>query len=282
MMTESRRLRGSHSVSVVTAYVMVGLGSLIMLAPFYFMFVFATHTKSEIFTLPPPLWPGTAFFENLKILTEKIHFWNSLGWSLYIALASTALTLIFCSMGGYAFAMFEFKFKKPLFLLVMGTMLIPSFLGMIPTFMIMDVLGWIDQPHALFIPGAASAFGIFLMRQFVLTSIPRELIEAARMDGCSELGIYARIVLPLLQPALGTLGLITFIASWNNFIGPLVVMRSPEMYTLPLALRSMQSPVDTEWGALMAGSAIATVPLLILFAFSSKRLIEGLTSGAVK
>lgn len=282
MMAESRRLSGNHSLSVVTAYVMVGLGSLIMLAPFYFMFVFATHSKTEIFTLPPPLWPGTAFFENLKILTEKIHFWNSLGWSLYIALASTVLTLIFCSMGGYAFAMFEFKFKKPLFLLVMGTMLIPSFLGMIPTFMIMDVLGWIDQPHALFIPGAASAFGIFLMRQFVLTSIPRELIEAARMDGCSELGIYARIVLPLLQPALGTLGLITFIASWNNFIGPLVVMRSPEMYTLPLALRSMQSPVDTEWGALMAGSAIATIPLLILFAFSSKRLIEGLTSGAVK
>lgn len=281
-MAESRRLSGNHSVSVLTAYVMVGLGSLIMLAPFYFMFVFATHSKTEIFTLPPPLWPGTAFFENLKILTEKIHFWKSLGWSLYIALASTALTLIFCSMGGYAFAMFEFKFKKSLFLLVMGTMLIPSFLGMIPTFMIMDVLGWIDQPHALFIPGAASAFGIFLMRQFVLTSIPRELIEAARMDGCSELGIYARIVLPLLQPALGTLGLITFIASWNNFIGPLVVMRSPEMYTLPLALRSMQSPVDTEWGALMAGSAIATIPLLILFAFSSKRLIEGLTSGAVK
>jgi len=281
-MAESRRLSGNHSVSVLTAYAMVGLGSLIMLAPFYFMFVFATHSKTEIFTLPPPLWPGTAFFENLKILSEKIHFWKSLGWSLYIALASTALTLIFCSMGGYAFAMFEFKFKKPLFLLVMGTMLIPSFLGMIPTFMIMDVLGWIDQPHALFIPGAASAFGIFLMRQFVLTSIPRELIEAARMDGCSELGIYARIVLPLLQPALGTLGLITFIASWNNFIGPLVVMRSPEMYTLPLALRSMQSPVDTEWGALMAGSAIATIPLLILFAFSSKRLIEGLTSGAVK
>ncbi len=281
-MAESRRLSGNHSVSVLTASVMVGLGSLIMLAPFYFMFVFATHSKTEIFTLPPPLWPGTAFFENLKILTEKIHFWKSLGWSLYIALASTALTLIFCSMGGYAFAMFEFKYKKPLFLLVMGTMLIPSFLGMIPTFMIMDALGWIDQPHALFIPGAASAFGIFLMRQFVLTSIPRELIEAARMDGCSELGIYARIVLPLLQPALGTLGLITFIASWNNFIGPLVVMRSPEMYTLPLALRSMQSPVDTEWGALMAGSAIATIPLLILFAFSSKRLIEGLTSGAVK
>jgi multiple sugar transport system permease protein len=185
-------------------------------------------------------------------------------------------------MGGYAFAMFEFKFKQPLFLLVLGTMLIPSFLGMIPTFMIMDAIGWIDQPRALYIPGAASAFGIFLMRQFVTTSIPKDLIEAARMDGCSELGIYWRIVLPLLKPAMGTLGLITFIASWNNFIGPLIVMRSPDMYTLPLALRSMQSPVNTEWGAVMAGSAIATLPLLVLFAISSRRLIDGLTAGAVK
>ncbi|MEY4448269.1 MAG: hypothetical protein RLZZ433_1284 [Pseudomonadota bacterium] len=282
MINTSSRSSAHPRMSEISAYLLVGLGALIMLAPFYFMFVFATHSKADIFTLPPPLLPGAAFFDNLKILTEKIPFWNSLGWSLYIALASTALTLVFCSMGGYAFAMFEFKFKKPLFILVMGTMLIPSFLSMIPTFMIMDLLGWIDQPHALYIPGAASAFGIFLMRQFVMSSIPKDLIEAARMDGCSELGIYARIVLPLLQPALGTLGLITFIASWNNFIGPLVVMRSPEMYTLPLALRSMQSPVDTEWGALMAGSAIATVPLLILFAFSSKRLIEGLTTGAVK
>jgi multiple sugar transport system permease protein len=282
MINTSARSSASPRMSELSAYLLVALGALIMLAPFYFMFVFATHSKADIFTLPPPLLPGTSFFDNLKILTEKIPFWNSLGWSLYIALASTALTLVFCSMGGYAFAMFEFKFKKPLFILVMGTMLIPSFLSMIPTFMIMDLLGWIDQPHALYIPGAASAFGIFLMRQFVMSSIPKDLIEAARMDGCSELGIYARIVLPLLQPALGTLGLITFIASWNNFIGPLVVMRSPERYTLPLALRSMQSPVDTEWGALMAGSAIATVPLLILFAFSSKRLIEGLTTGAVK
>jgi multiple sugar transport system permease protein len=185
-------------------------------------------------------------------------------------------------MGGYAFALFEFRFKNALFGLVMGTLLLPSFMNMIPTFMIMDVLGWIDQPRALYLPGAASAFGIFLMRQFVTSSIPKDLVEAARMDGCSELGIYARIVLPLLRPAMGTLGLITFIASWNNFIGPLIVMRSPEMYTLPLALRSLQSPVDTEWGALMAGSAIATVPLLILFALSSRQLISGLTAGAVK
>ncbi len=264
------------------AYALVGVGALVMLLPFYFMFVFASHSRTEIFNLPPPLFFGSNFLSNLDILTTKIAFWRSLGWSLYVALASTALTLLFCSMGGYAFAMYEFRGKQPLFTLVMGTMLLPSFLGMIPSFMIMDAFGWIDQPRALYIPGAASAFGIFMMRQFVSSAIPRDLVEAARMDGCGEWGIYWRIVLPLLKPALGTLGLITFIASWNNFIGPLIVMRSPEMYTLPLALRSMQSPVNTEWGAVMAGSAIATLPLLVLFAISSRRLIDGLTAGAVK
>ena len=264
------------------AYCVVGVGALIMLAPFYFMFVFATHSRTEIFSLPPPMFFGDDFLANLKILTEKMPFWRNLGWSLYVALASTALTLLFCSMGGYAFALFDFRFKNALFGLVLGTMLLPSFMNMIPTFMIMDALGWIDQPKALYIPGAASAFGIFLMRQFVASSIPKDLVEAARMDGCSEVGIYARIVLPLLKPALGTLGLITFIASWNNFIGPLIVMRSPDMYTLPLALRSLQSPVNTEWGALMTGSAIATLPLVVLFVLSSRQLISGLTAGAVK
>ena len=266
----------------LAAYALVGIGALIMLAPFYFMFVFATHARTEIFSLPPPIWFGDDLPGNLKILTERLPFWRNLGWSLYVAIASTVLTLLFCSMGGYAFARFDFKHKNALFALVMGTMLLPSFMNMIPTFMIMDALGWIDQPRALYIPGAASAFGIFLMRQFVTTSIPKDLIEAARMDGCGELGIYWRIVLPLLKPALGTLGLITFIASWNNFIGPLIVMRSPEMYTLPLALRSLQSPVNTEWGALMTGSAIATLPLVVLFVLSSRQLISGLTAGAVK
>ncbi len=264
------------------AHLLVGVGGLLMLAPFWFMFVFATHSRTDIFSLPPPLWFGDASLGNLQILTSRLPFWRNLGLSLYVAAASTGFTLLFCSMGGYAFAMFEFRFKRALFALVMGTLLVPSFMNMIPTFMIMNALGWIDQPRALFIPGAANAFGVFLVRQFVIASIPRDLVEAARMDGCSELGIYWRIVLPLLRPALGTLGLITFIASWNNFIGPLIVMRSPEMYTLPLALRALQSPVDTEWGALMTGSAIATLPLLVLFMLSSRQLIAGLTSGAVK
>ncbi len=272
----------SHQLSSFAAYTVVIVGALIMLAPFYFMFVFASHSRSEILSLPPPLFFGNDFLANVKILTDRLPFWKNLGWSLYVALASTALTLLFCSMAGYAFAMFEFRFKKFLFAVVLGTMILPSFMNMIPTFMVMDALGWIDEARALYLPGAASAFGIFLMRQFALTSIPKDLLEAARIDGCGEFTIYARIVVPLLKPAMGTLGLITFIASWNNFIGPLIVMRSLDRYTLPLALRSLQSPVDTEWGALMAGSAIATIPLLILFVISSRQLISGLTTGAVK
>ncbi|MEY3427796.1 MAG: hypothetical protein RIS60_1148 [Pseudomonadota bacterium] len=276
------RMKSNFDTSKFVAYLFVLVGALIMLAPFYFMFVFATHSRTEIFSMPPPLWFGSALLENMNILTEKIPFWKNLGWSLYVAIASTVLTLLFCSMAGYAFALMEFKYKNFLFAWVLGTMLIPSFMNMIPTFMVMDLLGWIDEHRALYLPGAAGAFGIFLMRQFASTAIPKELIEAARMDGCGEFAIYWRIVLPLLKPALGTLGLVTFIGSWNNFIGPLIVMRTADNYTLPLALRSLQSPVNTEWGALMTGSAIATIPLIFLFAISSRQLIAGLTAGAVK
>ena len=275
-------MKSNFDTPKFVAYLFVLAGALIMLAPFYFMFVFATHSRTEIFSMPPPLWFGSALLENMNILTEKIPFWKNLGWSLYVAIASTVLTLLFCSMAGYAFALMEFKFKNFLFAWVLGTMLIPSFMNMIPTFMVMDLLGWIDEHRALYLPGAAGAFGIFLMRQFASTAIPKELIEAARMDGCGEFAIYWRIVLPLLKPALGTLGLVTFIGSWNNFIGPLIVMRTADNYTLPLALRSLQSPVNTEWGALMTGSAIATIPLIFLFAISSRQLIAGLTAGAVK
>ena len=274
--------RREGRLTPLAAYAVVGVGALIMLAPFWFMFVFATQSRSAIFHMPPPLWFGDSLVANWTILTAKMPFWRNLGWSLYVALASTGLTLLFCSMGGYAFARLEFRGREPLFALVMGTMLLPGFMNMIPSFMIMDALGWIDQHRALYIPGAASAFGIFLVRQFALNAIPRELIEAARMDGCSEFGIWWRVALPLLRPALGTLGLTTFIGSWNNFMGPLIVMRSAENYTLPLALRGLQAPTNTEWGALMTGSAIATIPLMVLFVISSRQLIAGLTAGAVK
>jgi multiple sugar transport system permease protein len=264
------------------AYAIVGVGALIMLVPFYFMFVFATQSRTDIFNVPPPLWFSDQLVHNLGVLAGRLPFWKNVGWSLYVGLMSTALTLLFCSMAGYAFAMLEFRFKKTLFALVLATLMVPSFMNMIPTFMVMDALGWIDTHRALYLPGAASAFGIFLMRQFAASTVPKELLSAARIDGAGELTIYWRIALPLMKPALGTLGLITFISSWNNFMGPLIVLRSADNYTLPLALRSLFSTTSTEWGALMAGSAIATLPLIVLFVISSRQLIAGLTAGAVK
>jgi multiple sugar transport system permease protein len=266
----------------VVGYVVVGLGLLTMMAPFYFTFVFATHERTNIFSVPPPLWFGDNLFANLQLLFETVPFWRNLGMSLYVAFMTTALNLLLCSLGGFAFAAYEFRFKNALFAVAVASMIFPAYLNMVPQFLVMDFLGWIDQPRALYVPGAAGALGIFLMRQYIAAAVPKELLDAARIDGCSEWRIYWSIVLPLIGPALGTLGLITFITSWNNFVAPLVVMHSPENFTIPLALRSMQNPAATEWGAVMAGSAIAVLPLLIVFVFSSRRLIEGLTAGAVR
>jgi multiple sugar transport system permease protein len=279
---DRRRLARGLTPSTLVAYLLVAAGALLLIAPLYFTFVFATHTRSDIFATPPPLWFGGNFMANLDLLLERLPFWRNLAMSLYVASATTVLNLFLCTLAGYAFAVYEFRFKKQLFAMVVGSMMLPSFLNMIPSFMVMDLLGWLDQPRALYIPGAAGALGIFMMRQYISSAVPGDLIDAARMDGCGEFRIYASVVLPLLGPALGTLGLITFISSWNNFVGPLVVMRSAENFTLPLALRSMQSPNNTEWGALMAGSAIAILPLLIVFFFSARRLVAGLTAGAVR
>ena len=265
------------------AYGIVGAGAIIMLAPFYFMFIFATHTDRSILSVPPPLLPGGEFFNNVRILLHRVpFFWHNIGWSFYIAIVTTVLNLFFCSLAGFAFALYDFRFKKKLFAMVMGTMLMPAFVTMIPTVLVMSWLDWLNKPRALFIPAACGALGIFMMRQYISSAIPRELVDAARMDGCGEFGIYFRVVLPLVTPALGTLGLVTFIASWNNFLGPLIVMRDMENFTVPLALRSMQGTGQTPWGAICAGSAIAVLPLMVMFVFASRRLIDGLTAGAVK
>ena len=268
--------------ATLAAHTLVALGAILLVSPFWFTFVFASHTRSAIFNTPPPFWFGSAALSNLQLLLERLPYWHNFGMSLYVALMTTVLNLLLCSMGGYAFAIYEFRFKRPLFAVVLASMMLPAFLNMIPSFMVMQALGWIDEPRALYVPGAAGALGVFLMRQYIGSAIPRELIDAARMDGCGEFRIFWSVVLPLVGPALGTLGLITFINSWNNFLAPLVVMRSAENYTLPLALRSMQSPNNTEWGALMVGSAIAMLPLLVAYVFSARRLVAGLTAGAVR
>ena len=265
------------------ALAIVLAGALLMVAPFYLMFVFATHTDSAILSLPPPLWFGDALGDNLRTLLGKLPtLWQNLGYSVYVALAITALNLFFCALAGHAFALLDFPGREALFNFVLATLLLPAFLGMVPTVMMMSWLGWMNEHRALIVPAACGAVGVFMMRQYIRAAVPRDLIDAARLDGCSEFGIFWRVVLPLVVPALGTLGLITFIGAWNNFVGPLVVISEPERYTLPLALRSLQSTGQTPWGAICAGAAMAVLPLMLMFTLASRRLIEGLSAGAVK
>lgn len=264
------------------AFALLAAGVVVMVAPFWFTFVFATRERAEIFSLPPPLWFGDHLLANLRLLADRLPFWRNLGMSLYVATMTTALNLVLCAMAGHAFAVYRFRGQRALMALLVGSMMVPPFLHMIPGFLVMDLLGWIDEPRALWVPGAASALGVVLMRQYIAGAVPRDLVEAARLDGCSEFRIFRSVVLPLCRPALGTLGLVTFIGAWNNFVGPLVLMRSPERYPVPLALRSLQSPDSAEWGAVMAGTAIAMLPLLAVFVLSVRRLVAGLTAGAVR
>jgi multiple sugar transport system permease protein len=276
----ARRLPGP---ATVLALLLVLAGAVLMMAPFYLMFVFATHTDSAILSLPPPLWFGDALGDNLRTLLQKLPWlWHNLAYSVYVALAITALNLFFCALAGYAFALMEFPGREALFNAVLATLLLPAFLGMVPTVMMMSWLGWMNEHRALIVPGACGAVGVFMMRQYIRAAVPRDLIDAARLDGCSEFGIFWRVVLPLVVPALGTLGLITFIGAWNNFVGPLVVLSDPERFTLPLALRSLQSTGQAPWGAICAGAALAVLPLMLMFMLASRRLIEGLSAGAVK
>lgn len=256
--------------------------ALLTVFPFYWMFVLATHTRETIFSAPPPLWFGDDLARNYEALLDALPFWRTIWNSVYIAVLSTATTVFFCSLAGFGFAMYDFKGKNAMFAFVLVSLMVPQLLNIIPYYLIIDFLGWLDQPRAVWFPGMANAFGIFLMRQYIASSLPRELLDAARIDGATEFRIYRSIVLPLVRPAIATLALITFINQWNNFLGPLVVLRSRDSYTLPLALRSLQGLVNTDWGAVMLGTALAVLPLLILFFLASRQVIAGLVAGSVK
>ena len=278
----TQKKSGVH-VSKVILIIMMLLLALATVFPFYWMYILMTHNRDTIFAAPPPLTFGDDLRRNYDALLAAVPFWKSMWNSLYLGFMTTVTTLFFCSLGGFALAMYDFKFKKQIFGFIVATFLIPPILNLIPFFLIIQALGWINEPKSLWVPGMASAFGIFMMRQFFASGMPKELMDAARMDGATELRIFWNIALPLVQPGLATLGLITFINSWNGFLGPLVVLRAKEVMTAPLALRSLQGLAGTtDWGAVILGAALTVTPLLLIFFIASKQIVEGLTQGAVK
>jgi multiple sugar transport system permease protein len=270
----------------ILLYLPVLFWSVVVIFPFWYMIVLATKTNADIFNFPPPLSFDKDFFNNVvtnwNVLFNKVQFWRNLWNSVYIAVMSTALTLFVCSLTGYTFAVYEFKGKEIIFTMLLFTMMIPSMVTLIPYFSMMQTFGWIDQARALYLPGAASAYGVFLIRQYVESSMPKDVLEAARIDGCTEFGIYWRIVIPLITPILGSLGIITFIGSWNNYMQALVVMTNENSYTIPVALSRLQGQQTIDYGAIFVGTAISVIPLIIVFIFMSSMIIDRVMEGSVK
>ena len=256
--------------------------SAFMILPFIWMVSTSLKPADEIFAIPPIIISPNSSLNAYVYLQEQ---YNILGivWNTFVvAFGATMLRLFFCALGGYGFAKFKFPGQGALFAFLLGTMVIPSVVTLVPVYIIMRDLKWIDTFWPLIIPGAANAFGIFFMRQYIM-SVSNELMDAARIDGAGEFTIFWRIILPIIAPGLTSLGLIFFMGSWNDFLGPLIYMKSPEHFTLPLIIRSLVGPVGrTVYDVQMATSVISLIPLLIIFLIFQRRFVEGITAGAIK
>lgn len=288
---------------LVVGYTVLTAATVAVMLPLLWMLGSSFKTGGEIFSPPPSvaearerdpkshpgmlpmlkdvLIPREPTTENYTRLFAELPFGRFFLNSVFVSTASTLLTLFFCSLGGYAFAKFMFPGRGPLFAIVLGSMMIPFHLLLVPLFALMDKLNWFDTFRAIIVPFSASAFGIFLLRQYT-QSVPDDLIDAARIDGCGEFGIYWRIILPMVKPALGTLTIFTFMASWNNFLWPLIILRTDEKYTLPLGLANLVGVYSQDYGMLMAGTLLSTLPIIILFIAMQREFVSGITLGAVK
>jgi ABC-type glycerol-3-phosphate transport system permease component len=264
-------------------HVFLILTSLFMALPFFWMLSTSLKPESEIFQLPPILISQNMTIEAYRNLIQERHFLRILANTFVVAFSATALQLFFCSLCGYGFAKFKFPGRTQLFSFLLATMIVPFSVMMVPLYVLMLRLNWVDSFWPLIVPGAANAFGIFFMRQYIL-SIDNELLDSARIDGASEFTIYSRIVVPIILPGLTSLGLIFFMASWNNFMWPLVILKSPLNLTLPIAIRSIIGSMIGRpvYNLQMAGSVISIIPLLIIFLVFQRRFLEGITAGAIK
>ncbi|MER6942910.1 carbohydrate ABC transporter permease [Nonomuraea sp. NPDC000554] len=253
----------------------------LVLAPFYWLVVASTHSTAEVFGNPPPLLPGAHLLENLANLESSIGFSRVVLNSVLIATIYTVLAGLVCTMAGYGFAKYDFRGKELLFGLLMLGLIIPSQVTLVPLFKMMLALDWLNTYQAIILPNLALPFGIFLMRQS-MSALPTELLSAGRVDGCGELRLFVRVVLPPMRPALAALGIYLFLYQWNDFVWPLIALRTRDAYTIPLAIASLQGATETDYGQILAGTAVAAIPMAILFLLLQRHFVSGLLAGAVK
>lgn len=272
---------GTRTQRIIT-HVILLLFLVASIFPFYWMIVMSTNTTSDIYRIPPKIIFGDQLWVNITHVLQNIDFLTDFGNTLLIAVSVTVLVLFFCSIAGFTFAKFEFPGKKTLFVILLGTMIIPSAGSLVASFVIMADLGWIGTFLPLIIPSMVTAFGIFWMRQYSLSAIQSDLIDAGRIDGCSHLRLYWSVALPTLRPALGFLGVITFINAWNDYLWPLIVLNDPKTYTLQLALAQLNGVYSTDYSMVMAGTLMSTIPLIIIFFIGARQFIANISAGALK
>ncbi|MFB4268288.1 carbohydrate ABC transporter permease [Nonomuraea sp. GTA35] len=263
-------------------YLLLAVATLACVFPLYWMFVVATTDTATATRLPPEVVPGGNFFHLAGLVFSTVPFVRSIVNSLVVAGTIGVGHAVLCSLAGFAFAKLRFPGRNALFLVVVLTMTVPTQLAVIPQYMIISSLGWVDTLQALIVPGLASAFGIFWMRQHLATTISDEILQAARIDGAGTWQIYWRIAFPLVRPAAFVLGLLGFVTAWNDFLWPFIVLKSPEMYTAQIAIKALQNSYTVDLGLAMSGSFLATLPLIVLFVFVGRRMVAGIMDGAFK
>ncbi|GIJ29196.1 sugar ABC transporter permease [Micromonospora qiuiae] len=268
----------------IGAYLFLSLTALFAAFPLYWMFVIATSTDEATAQLPPVVIPGDQFLVNLEEVfsLQDVYFAASLVNSVIVATVVTASVLFFCSLAGFAFAKLRFRGSRPLLLFVILTLTVPNQLGVVALYIVMGKLGWNGTLLAVIVPGMVTAFGVFYMRQFIVNSVPDELVESARVDGATTMRVYWSIVLPAVRPALAVLGLLTFVATWNDFQWPLITLNGTDYPTSMVAISDLASGNYVIYRRVLAGAFVATVPLLIMLVIGGRQIVRGIMEGAVK
>jgi multiple sugar transport system permease protein len=282
MADETTAMVGTRKHGSWLLYVLLSLAFIAVISPFVWMVLGSFKSEGELLKAPPTWWPQQASLDNYSQLFDRLAFGTFFANSTIVAAVVTAGNLLFCSMLGYALAMLNFRGKRLIFTIVMGTLMIPGVVTFVPLFVLVANVGLVDTLPGLILPFLVAPFGVFLMRQFFL-GLPRDLLDAGRVDGAGELRIFRKIYLPLAGPALATLGILTFLASWNNFLWPLVVAQNQETYTLPVALALYSTGQNsTQYGLLLAGATVVVIPVLVVFLVFQRRFIEGIATTGIK
>jgi lactose/L-arabinose transport system permease protein len=271
------------TIGRIIMYSLLVVGSLVSLFPFYFMFNAATHPSSEVLKAPPNLLPGDYLFKNIDKLNKDVDFFQSIINSLVIAVIFMFASIFISSLAGYAFAKYKFRGGNLIFILLLATLMVPAQVTYVPLFKLMTPdgnpfqLNLLGNYFAVLLPGLANPFGIFMMRQAMRT-LPDELLEAGRIDGAGEFGMFWRVVLPVMRPTLAALAVFMFMSQWNSFFWPLVV----QVRTIPVAISALRGSSIIDYGGIMTGTSLSVLPILVLFLFMQREFISGALAGSVK